>query len=442
MPFSLTFDIAIIGGGAAGFFVAITSAELAGSHPIKIIILEKTHRPLGKVLISGGGRCNVTHACFDPAQLVTFYPRGGTALRGAFSRFQPADTIAWFEAHGVPLKTESDGRIFPHSDSSGTIANCLLKAAQDAGIDLWINTAVKSLSALRLGEKPGFRLLVKKTKINDKVGEDQSIEIYANYVLIATGGDRASFGLVSSLGHKIEPPVPSLFSFKISDSRLEGLAGVSVDSVGLSLESQDPNTSQKTKLLNQEGPLLVTHWGLSGPAVLKLSAWEARWLHDLNYQATLKVNWLYPLSYDQVIGQILIIKDQQVIRMHKILSKSMFSKIPHRLWSRIIAFAGISEEERWANLSRPKMQHMAEELTRASYTIQGKGPFKDEFVTCGGVKLDEINFKTMESRLIPGLFFAGEIIDVDGLTGGFNFQNAWTTGWLAGQYLGMTHSLK
>jgi predicted Rossmann fold flavoprotein len=435
MSRDLTADIAIIGGGAAGFFAAITAAKLAGSKSLSIAILEKAKQPLGKVLISGGGRCNVTYACFEPAQLVTYYPRGADALRGAFSRFQPADTIAWFESHGVPLKTEPDGRVFPQSDSSRSIVNCLLSTAQSAGVEVRTSTAVESVELIaRAKDNSRFLIHARTSGRIDQQG-DSSLVISAHRVLFATGGDRNSLSIANRLGHTIEPPVPSLFSFNILDHRLEGLAGLTVDPVHMSLEELALDKLQQKGIPSQQGPVLVTHWGLSGPAVLKLSAWGARWLHDRKYRAGLRINWLPPLNIEQVVATFTDFRKTLSKGAQKISTGGVFEQIPRRLWNRIITSSGISENENWAHLTRFKIQRLAEELTQALYQINGKGPFKDEFVTCGGIKLDEINLKTMESRLVPGLFFAGEIIDIDGLTGGFNFQNAWTTGWLAGQGL-------
>lgn len=431
MPRNISYDIAIIGGGAAGFFAGITAAEMARPRPLRMVILEKAHHPLGKVLISGGGRCNVTHACFDPAELVAHYPRGAVALRGAFSRFQPADTIAWFEDHGVPLKTEPDGRVFPRSDSSRTITDCLLNAAKSTGIELRLNTAVEAIEA-RPGEK-GYSRFQIKTRITGKAANREATStILAHNVLLATGGDRKSLSLAASLGHTIEPPVPSLFSFKISDPRLEGLAGISVTPVRLTLRELNPNLQDRAGLSSQEGPVLITHWGLSGPVVLRLSAWGARWLHERDYHASLAINWLSPLTYDQVMNSLFEIKNTPSVGAQRVSSSRAFPQIPLRLWQRLISAAGISEIVKWANMPLAQIQNLARELTQALFTISGKGPFKDEFVICGGVRLDEVDFKTMQSRLVPGLHFAGEILDIDGLTGGFNFQNAWTTGWLAG----------
>jgi len=396
--------IVVIGGGAAGFFAAITCAD---RHPqAHVTLLEKSKQFLSKVRISGGGRCNVTCACFEPDLLTQSYPRGGKALRGPFTRFQPRDTIEWFATHGVQLKTEPDGRMFPVSDSSATIVECLVHAALNAGVELRTEAGITSVER-------GFTIRMKS-------GE----QIVCDEVLLATGSNRQGFEWAASLGHTIEPPVPSLFTFTISDPRLSDLAGVSVPNVRLELA--------RTRLI-QSGPVLITHWGLSGPAVLKLSAWGARVLHDRQYQAELIVNWLPDITPDDLGQQIQVIKSEQARR--SVESHSPF-QLPQRLWKRLVAEAGITREQRWADVSKMQIERLVEELTQGRYTIQGKGIFKEEFVTCGGVDLDEVNFRTMESRRCPGLYFAGEILDIDGLTGGFNFQSAWTTGWIAGQSMG------
>jgi predicted Rossmann fold flavoprotein len=398
--------VVIIGGGAAGFMAAITCAEANPS--AEVTILEKAAQPLGKVRISGGGRCNVTHACFDPAQLVTFYPRGSKALRGPFMRFQPRDTIAWFSNRGAALKTEVDGRVFPVTDSSATIVDCLLYAAQAAGVTLRTHVPVRRVSRSALA-----------FQIELATGET----LAADGVLLATGGERQPLAWAQDLGHTIQPPVPSLFTFTVRDARLAGLAGVSVPLAHLRLPESG---------LAQSGPLLITHWGLSGPAVLRLSAWGARVLHDQRYQAELRINWLPGWTRQAAHDHLQAAKAAQARRTPG--SQALFD-LPLRLWQRFVLAAGVSEGQRWADLTRLELQRLLDELTAGVYAIEGKGVFKEEFVTCGGVTLDEINFKTMESRCCPGLHLAGEILDVDGVTGGFNFQSAWTTGWLAGNAL-------
>lgn len=405
-----TLRLIVIGGGAAGFFGAIACAK---SHPhIEVTLLEATRQPLAKVRISGGGRCNVTHACFDPAGLVQHYPRGGKALRSPFSQFQSRDTVAWFADHGVKLKTEPDGRMFPITDSSETIVECLMKAASSAGVEVCTGAAVVSVSR----QTAGFEISLKS-------GET----LECDRLLLATGSSQVGYQIAKALGHQLEPPVPSLFTFNILDDRLKDLAGVSVDSVRLRL-----SVSTKTQL-EQTGPLLITHWGLSGPAVLKLSAWGARVLHDCHYQATLLINWLPHLNPEVLRQKLLKSKSESARRA--IATNCPFD-LPRRLWQYLVSRVGISVEDRWAELSNKTLNQLVQELTQCQYLIQGKGVFKEEFVTCGGVNLKEVNFKTMESLCCPGLYFAGEILDIDGVTGGFNFQSAWTTAWIAGQAIG------
>lgn len=412
--------VVVIGGGAAGFFGATTAA----AHPhTQVTLLEAGHQPLSKVRISGGGRCNVTHACFDAASLISYYPRGAKALRGAFSRFQPKDTVAWFQSHGVQLKTEADGRMFPVTDSSETIVSCLVKAAEEAGVKLRTSTAVKSIWRHLPSQLPTQG----RFEIELKTGEI----LECDRLLLATGSNPQGYRWAVSLGHSVEPPVPSLFTFNIQDTRLQDLAGVSLDNVHLRLP-EAPST-----LKEQTGPLLITHWGLSGPGVLKLSAWGARFLHEQHYQTPLLVNCLPQYSQDNLRQMLLAVKSQ--LPRRQILT-SCPVPVPKRLWKSLVTSVGISTEERWAEVSKKALNQLVQELSQGRYLIKGKGVFKEEFVTCGGVKLKEVDFKTMESRLVPGLYFAGEILDIDGVTGGFNFQSAWTTAWLAGQAMGTDQS--
>lgn len=395
-------DVVILGGGAAGFFAGIACAE---SNPAcRVIILERGRSVLAKVRISGGGRCNVTHACFDPKALARSYPRGGAPLIGAFHRFQPRDTVAWFESRGVALKTEPDGRLFPMSDSSQTIIDCLTGAAAAAGMEVRTNVSIASVQ--RAGA--GFLLW---TASGDSIACDR--------LLLATGGGAQGHAWAKAFGHAIEPPVPSLFTFTVPDERLKGLAGVAVE---------DAEIAAAGTSLRQTGPLLITHWGFSGPAALRLSAWGARVFHDFDYRARLTVDWLRA-SPEEIRRRLQIFKEENPRK--SIHAHGPFS-LPHRLWERLAAHAGVPADRRWADLSRKEGDALIGELTAASFEMTGKSAFKEEFVTCGGVRLDEVDFKTMESRICPGLYFAGEILDVDGITGGFNFQNAWTTGWLAG----------
>jgi predicted Rossmann fold flavoprotein len=403
--------IITIGGGAAGFFAAITAAMTYSR--ASITLLEAGREFLTKVRISGGGRCNVTHHCFEPSQLVQYYPRGGKALRGAFSRFQPKDTVAWFKSRDVTLKTEADGRMFPITDDSATIANCLLETAKEYGVHLRPNSPVKSLQKI----ENQFWIELKNGEI-----------LKGDRVLIATGSNPMGYRWAKEFGHQVQEPVPSLFTFNIKDSRLTDLAGIAVENVRVSLVSPDQ------KKLEQMGPLLITHWGVSGPAILKLSAWGARLLHDHKYQMRLIINWLP--NYNRETLQAILLKTKQSQIRKQILNFSPV-EIPKRLWQSLVTFIGIDSKTVWADLSKKSLNNLLIELLQGEYLIKGKGVFKEEFVTCGGVNLREINFKTMESKKCPGLFFAGEVLDIDGVTGGFNFQSAWTTGWLAGQAMGI-----
>jgi len=406
-------EIIVIGGGAAGFFGAIACGEK--SLGAEITLLEAGAQPLAKVRLSGGGRCNVTHHCFEPAQLVQAYPRGGKALRGAFTRFQPKDTIAWFEAHGVSLKTEADGRIFPISDDSATIVACLQQAARQAGVQVRTQAAVQSV------EKVSDRF-----EITLRSGE----KLTSDRVLLATGSNLAGYRWAQALGHSIVPPVPSLFTFQIADARLRELAGIAVSPVQVQLLTGDRS---KLTPMTQTGDLLITHWGVSGPAILKLSAWGARLLHEHRYRYRLQINWLPDFSRETL--QERIWRHRERSPRKRIINESDLP-LPKRLWQRLIVAAGVEIDTVWADLSKKQLQQLLNELTQGEYAIQGKGIFKEEFVTCGGIDLKEVNFKTMESQCCSGLFLAGELLDIDGVTGGFNFQSAWTTGWLAGQALG------
>lgn len=412
-------DVVIAGGGPAGFFAAIRCAEL--DPQLRILIVEKASQTLGKVLISGGGRCNVTHACFDPAKLVTYYPRGGNELRGAFSRFQASDTVEWFESRHVKLKTEADGRMFPVTDSSETIADCLRSSVKKAGVDVRVGT---SLLGVEKGSKNGFQLELRSARVDDqREGRNEAnvFSIHTKKLLMATGSDRKTLDVVKSLGHSVEEPVPSLFTFHVKDKRIDGLAGVSVEHVTLTMDS-----------IVQRGALLITHWGLSGPAVLRTSAWGARELHAQKYQATLIINWLDETTFEKALEVLNRNKEWKENARKKVATNPAFSQIPLRLWKQLVEFVG---EKNWADLSKAEVRKLAEELTASKFMIAGKGQFKEEFVTCGGVKLNEVDFKTMQSRVCENLFFAGEVLNIDGITGGFNFQSSWTTGWLAGSSL-------
>jgi predicted flavoprotein YhiN len=435
-------QVAIVGGGAAGFFGAIACAR--ANPDAQVVLFEAGSKPLAKVLISGGGRCNVTHACFDPAKLVENYPRGGRELRGALSRFQPRDLVQWFAQESVLLKTEADGRMFPTTDNSATIADCLIEAARRAGVQMYTRSPVTEIQTAN-GK---FCLTLKSGKV-----------IYGDRLLLATGGSPLGYRLAQNLGHTIVAPVPSLFTFNLNDPQLHQLAGVSVENVRVqitelgqvpiltqaqethelvseTLTSQPAATNQSQRkrpkrqtALTQTGPLLITHWGVSGPAVLKLSAWGARFLCDRQYQAQLIINWLPDLKTEQLRQNLIATKQQFPKR--KLMNHCPVT-LPKRLWQYLLLRLKITDELRWADLAKPQLNQLVEILNNYRIAIAGKGVFKEEFVTCGGVSLREVDFKTMQSRICPGLFFAGEILDIDGITGGFNFQSAWTTAWLAG----------
>ncbi|WP_333379840.1 NAD(P)/FAD-dependent oxidoreductase [Microcoleus sp. B4-D4] len=420
--------ITVIGGGAAGFFSAITCAK---TYPhARVTLLEAGRQLLAKVRISGGGRCNVTHACFDPGVLVQNYPRGGKALRGAFTRFQPRDTVDWFASHGVKLKTEEDGRMFPITDDSGTIVNCLIRAAEDAGVKIRTGDAVVSVTKLTGNNaecEQGDIAPTDETRFEIELKSGERFK--CDRILLATGSNPSGYKWAKELGNTVELPVPSLFTFNISDSRIKDLAGISVPNAKVKLPGAK---------LEQSGPLLITHWGLSGPAVLKLSAWGARFLHDRHYKTSVLINWLPQYNAEVLRQQLLAVKSQL---SHRSIASSCPFPIPRRLWERLTSSIGIDEQKRWADLSNKILDRLLLELIQGEYQIAGKGAFKEEFVTCGGVNLKEVDFKTMESRRCPGLFFAGEILDIDGVTGGFNFQSAWTTAWLAGIAIGKSDDL-
>lgn len=396
------FDIIIVGGGAAGFFTAINSVEK--NPKLKVAILERGKEVLSKVRVSGGGRCNVTHACFEPNELVKFYPRGEKELRGPFHQFCSGDTIEWFSNHGVELKIEDDGRMFPVSNSSQTIIDCFLQAAQKLGIKVLTGQSVQSIF-----KKDAFWKV-----------ETQSETYIAEKLILATGSNPKIWEMLQNFGHAIVTPVPSLFTFNIKDTRIKELPGVAA------------NVSVKVKdtKLTSTGPLLITHWGMSGPAILKLSAWGARILHDKNYQFTIFVNWLNDVDAEDA-GKIL--KDLKQEQAKKAVSKKSPFDFPNRLWESLVLASGIEAETKWADVSKIQLQNLVNQLTNSSFQVNGKSTFKEEFVTAGGIDLKEINFKTMESKLHENLYFAGEIVNIDAITGGFNFQNAWTSGFIVAE---------
>ena len=397
--------IAIIGGGAAGFFAAIACARANPANEVSIY--ERGSEFLTKVRISGGGRCNVTHACFDPRAMSERYPRGERALISPLNRFSPGDTVAWFEERGVRLKTEPDGRMFPVTDSSQTIIDCLVKEATAAGVRLFPRKAVDR---------------ARRAPHSFELSLDNGETLECDRLLLATGGSRSPSGgqIAKSLGHTITPPVPSLFSFHVAAPWLRLLPGVSV---------QDVEASVQGTPLRERGALLITHNGVSGPAILRLSAWGARILHGLDYEFVLRVNWLPDLNDEKIGAQLKALRQSNPNRQ---VANSPIPPLPVRLWEQLALAAGIDRETRWTTLSRVNANALTHLLGCTEVEVNGKSLNKEEFVTCGGVNLREIDFKTMESRITPGLYFAGELLDLDGITGGFNFQAARTTGWIAG----------
>ena len=405
----------MLGGGAAGFFGAIACAE--ANPNIQVVLLEKTGKLLSKVRVSGGGRCNVTHACETATQLVAHYPRGSKQLKAAFQQFGVADTVAWFAQRGVSLKTEADGRMFPTTDSSETIARALEEAARQAGVRIVTNTGVDAIQPLPDG---GFALQL------GGIGAAQlGATLQAAGVLIATGGNpkSANYNWLRALGHSIAEPVPSLFTFNVPTSPLSELMGVAVPQARVVLAGEK---------LQYEGPLLITHWGVSGPAVLKLSAWGARRLNELGYVGPALVNWV-PAHTDETLRPWLQQYRQE--NGKKTVAANPLFGLPQRLWRNLTEQVAMAPELRWSDVPAKTQNRLLELLLRTPLAVRGKTTYKEEFVTCGGISLDEVDLKTMQSRRVPGLYFAGEVLDIDGITGGFNFQAAWTTGFLAGQAL-------
>jgi predicted Rossmann fold flavoprotein len=398
--------IAIIGGGAAGFFSAITAAE---SNPnCEITILEKSPNPLSKVRVSGGGRCNVTNATFDIHKLLNNYPRGFKELRSVFNTFNCRDTIEWFKSRGVELKTEPDGRVFPVTDKSDTIVQCFLDEAKKRGIKIITGYSVNSI----IKDENGFLI------------NHQSKDLkHFDKILIAFGGhsSEAYYDWIKNLGHNIVCPLPSLFAFNLSESVFKGLEGISVPDATVGIL----NTKFK-----QIGAILITHWGFSGPAILKLSAFGAVELYKSNYKFNLFVNWVSGSNSDKLRE---IFQRVKAKHLNNIISVKPYFDLPLRLWKKFIELSGITEELKWNDISKAQLFKLSEILTKSVFAVEGKSPFKEEFVTCGGVSLKEVNFKTMESRVCKGLYFAGEVLDIDGITGGFNFQYCWSTAYIAGK---------
>jgi hypothetical protein len=401
--------VLVAGGGPAGFMAAITAAEagVGGVH-----LLEATPEPLHKVRISGGGRCNVTHACWDPRELVSHYPRGSRALRGPFSRFAAGDALAWFADHGLELVEEADGRLFPRSNRSASVVDTLRRAAAGAGVSLHTGTALHAAAPA----PGGFALELR--------GQGP---VRAGRLVLATGSHPSGRRLAGSLGHSLVPPVPSLFSLSLADEPLLALAGVAMDPVTLSLELPDGGVQR------QRGPVLITHWGLSGPATLRLTAFAARDLQACRYRARLRVDWSGGRSLEDLEALFQQVRHSQARR--QLGSARPWPQLSRRLWRHLLSRAGVEPGRRWADLSRGQQSRLIRELLDSCYSVCGRGPFGEEFVTAGGVPLAEMNLATMESRLQAGLFIVGELLDVDGVTGGFNFQHCWTSGWIAGQAL-------
>ena len=395
----------IIGGGAAGFFTAINAKEM--NPELDITILEKGKEVLQKVKISGGGRCNVTHACFEPKELVQFYPRGEKELLGPFHQFMTGDTFEWFENNGIPLKIEKDNRVFPESNSSQTIIDCFLNKTKRLGISVLKNHGVSSI------QKQGNSWLL--------ITKEQ--QFVCDAVVMAAGSSKKVWELSKVLGHSIISPVPSLFTFNIKDPRIKDLLGISVPNAAVQLV--DTN-------LEASGPLLITHWGMSGPAILKLSAFGARVLAEKNYEYKVQVDWLSRPTH-KIVNVLLNLKKKQSKK--QVIARSPFKEIPKRLWERFVIAAKITATSNWADLSHVQIDALANQLTKSVFIAKGKSTFKEEFVTAGGVDLREINFKNFESKLQNNLFFVGEVLNIDAVTGGFNFQNAWTGGWLCAKSL-------
>ena len=396
-------DVIIIGGGAGGFFTAINLAE--NNPDLKIVILERSSEILSKVRISGGGRCNITHAQFIPKELTYNYPRGEKELLGPFHTFMTGDTVDWFEKRGVPLKIEEDGRMFPESNSSQTIIDCFINETQKLGIEVLKNHSVKKIQ--------------KENEVWEV--ETEKGNFTSDKLVIATGSNTKIWKLLEQLGHTIVPPVPSLFTFNIQDSRIKDLPGIATQA---SIKVISANNKIK---LESEGALLITHWGVSGPAILKLSAWGAIDLEKVNYQFKLKVNWLLDILTEEAFENLKEIKE---INSKQSLYKYAQLGVPKRLWQSLVNISGITETQKWAEITNKQLQELANQLTQSEFQVNGKSTFKEEFVTAGGVDLKEINFKRFESKLHENLFFAGEVLNIDAITGGFNFQNAWTGGYI------------
>ena len=400
--------LVVIGGGAAGFFCAVNAARL--NRNLQVTILEKSNKLLSKVKISGGGRCNVCHACFDIATMSKQYPRGNNFVKKTFHQFFTNDTIQWFEERGVKLKTEPDGRMFPVTDSSQTIIDCLMKEANRFGVEIRMNSEVKGVKQ----EEGQFRIVMQDFRV-----------MTADYICVASGGyaKTTMFEWLRQLGHTIEDPVPSLFTFNLPGHPITKLMGVSVENARVKLSDSR---------LEEQGPLLITHWGLSGPAILRLSAWGARALAASKWEFTMQVNWL-PAYNDQSLQE----KFRQLrkdLASAKLINRNPFG-LPQRLWEFLLEHSAIKNETRWADLNSKEQNRLIRHLCAFGFEVKGKTTYKEEFVTAGGVKLSEVDANTMMSKKTPHLYFAGEVLDVDGITGGYNFQHAWTSGIIAAKSL-------
>ncbi len=407
------YDLIIIGGGAAGFFTAINAAEKYKN--LRIAILDRGREVLQKVKVSGGGRCNVTHACFDPATLINFYPRGNQELLQPFQKFNPTHTIEWFESRGVKIKKEADGRMFPVSNSSQSIIDCFLEACRKNHIEIITNTRVESIEY----RKEGWQ-----------INANGDRQFQTKKLMIATGSDTAIWKLLQNLGINIIPAVPSLFTFNIKDERIQDLMGISVEDVVCKLGGAK---NKALSTFSSNGAILITHWGLSGPAILKLSAWAARELNEVNYEFDLVVNWLAKTEAEKVRQHL----HQQITNQPKknVLANPEFG-ISIRLWKSLCIAAGIGDYQKWAETGKKHIAKLVEQLTACQFKVNGKSTFKEEFVTAGGVDLSEIDFDRFCLKKHPNVYMAGEVLNIDAITGGFNFQAAWTGGWIASQSLG------
>jgi predicted Rossmann fold flavoprotein len=411
----------VIGGGAAGFFCAVNAARLNPN--LEVVILEKSNKLLSKVKVSGGGRCNVTHACYSIAEMIKRYPRGAAFLKKAFHHFFTNDTITWFAERGVTLKTEADGRMFPVTDSSQTIIDCLMKEANKYKVEIKMNKEVKQLAV----HSDSYREQLTDAKQFEIQFADDSI-LQADFICIASGGypKIGQYGWLKKSDHTVEEPVPSLFTFNLPSGQA-GMPGNSITALmGVAVENAVVKIAGSK--LSESGPLLITHWGMSGPAVLKLSAWGARELAICNWQFAILINWIPDYNENSLRDKMQQLRFE--LAAQKIINRNPFA-LPNRLWEYLLVQSGIHTDLRWADLPAKEQNKLIKNLCAQEFAVKGKTTFKEEFVTAGGIELNEIDFNTMQSKKQAGLFFAGEIINVDGITGGYNFQNAWTTGWIA-----------